>query len=225
MPLRGYLKQTSARQRARFNNLILVVLALLLSWSCAAIGSSDLLGCFLAGVVGTQLDVDVPVKFQRHFGSLTRWGSALFFAATIAFSLPSFSGGGLFTSGALQKGALMTVAAVVGKMVPLMFLATPFSTLNCLKFGVAMLGRGEFSFLIAAEAKADAVVSEEDFSAAIWGAFVSSLIAPFLFRLIKGRETRAAALDTGETASSLQNTGEKPTDCKGLQDKEILVAL
>jgi hypothetical protein len=36
------------------------------------LGSSDLLGCFLAGVVGTQLDLDVAHTFQRHFGSLTR---------------------------------------------------------------------------------------------------------------------------------------------------------
>jgi Kef-type K+ transport system membrane component KefB len=202
VPLRGACKQTTPRQRARFNNVVLVVLAMLLSWACAAIGSSDLLGCFLAGVVGTQLDPDVAHTFQGHFGSLTRWGSALFFASTIAFSLPSFSGGGLFTPMALQKGALMTVAAVVGKMVPLMFLATPFTALNCLKFGVAMLGRGEFSFLIAAEAKAEEVVSEDDFSAAIWGAFLSSLIAPFLFRLIKRREAKTtfasgASGDTG----------------------------
>ena len=63
----------------------------------------------------------------------------------------------------------MIVAAVVGKIFPLCLLATPLTTHNSLKFGVAMLGRGEFSFLIAAEARRDNVISEEDFSAAIWG--------------------------------------------------------
>ena len=231
----------------RFNMLLLAALSVLCALCSALVGSSDLLGCFCAGLVVSQLDVKVTstssapdgagrggvaedgptdaaedaedgkagacqggaptihASFVRHFGSLCRWGTALFFAATIGFGVPSFfaAGGGLFAPEALTKGACMAVAAIVGKF--LCALAVfPFSASNVWRFGWAMNGRGEFSFLIAAVALEDGVLGSADFAAAVWGAFIASLVAPFAFRGCCGcrRRCRKQARETeteGET--------------------------
>ena len=95
----------------------------------------------------------------------------------------------MFSGHAIGKGAILTLVAIVGKMLPLGLFAKPLTLNNFLKFSFAMNGRGEFSFLIAKEAKEQGILNSSDFSATIWGAFVSSLLAPFLFRWARRRES------------------------------------
>jgi hypothetical protein len=69
--------------------------------------SSELLGCFFAGLVFSSSSVlrsTWPVQMKR----LLRWGTALFFAATISFGIPRVSI--LFSRSALGRGAALLAA-------------------------------------------------------------------------------------------------------------------
>ena len=74
----------------------------------------------------------------------------------------------MFSGPAIGKGAILTLVAIVGKMLRLGLFAKPLTLNNFLKFSFAMNGRGEFSFLIAKEAKEQGILNSSDFSATVW---------------------------------------------------------
>ena len=82
---------------------------------CVAwVGSSDLLGCFFAGLIFSTEPRVFPI-WQKHTHQLVRWGGALFFAATIGFGVPKLSqSGGLFEVNAVARGAALTAVAILG---------------------------------------------------------------------------------------------------------------
>lgn len=145
----------------------------------------------------------IPFSFC-HFFSLTscqcspqmnrfsQWGLRLFFAATVAFSVPSiYRNGGLLRVGPFWKGLVLTVAAVVGKLAVGVFAGPPLTLSGFLTLGWAMNGRGEFSFLIAQEASEGGVLSAEDYSAVVWALLLCSLATPIAFRRVLAADRRA----------------------------------
>ena len=164
--------------------LLLMFLSVGLGWACASVGSSDLLGCFLAGLAFSD-SRETLSAFRTHFAKLTKVGTSLFFACTIGFGVPSLvNGSGLFSSAAVGRGAMLLFAALVGKAIPLGFFATPLGTISFFKFAIAMQGRGEFSFLIADTAKVEGVLDNAWHSGCIWAVFLASFVAPFGFRYV-----------------------------------------
>ncbi|CAN0286965.1 unnamed protein product, partial [Laminaria digitata] len=140
-------------------------LSLLFAYLSSAIGSSDLLGCFFGGVAFSGVP-GVEKVWERQMKRFSQWGLRLFFAATVAFSVPSiYQDGGLLRVGPFWKGLVLTVAAVVGKLAVGVFAGPPLTLSGFLKLGWAMNGRGEFSFLIAQEASDEGVLSAQDYSA------------------------------------------------------------
>jgi Kef-type K+ transport system membrane component KefB len=171
--------------------LLLFAMALLVlafGWSCAAVGSSDLLGCFLAGLAFSG-SARSRGAFEANFGRLTKVGTSLFFACTVGFGVPPLgSSGGLFSAAAAARGAWLLFAALIGKAFPLGLFATPLTMGSFLKFSVAMQGRGEFSFLIANSAYTEGVLDEAWHGGAIWAVFLASALAPLAFRWVLSRE-------------------------------------
>eukprot|EP00944_MAST-04C_sp_MAST-4C-sp1_P011558 g11558.t1 len=214
-PLLLLRSKIPVKQQSNMYIILLLALSICFAWLCAIVGSSDLLGVFTAGlVVGNTLDFnDVSKAFEKNFGVLTTHGTSLFFACTIGYSFAVGSSDGMFSGPAIGKGAILTLVAIVGKMLPLGLFAKPLTLNNFLKFSFAMNGRGEFSFLIAKEAKEQGILNSSDFSATIWGAFVSSLLAPFLFRWARRRES----LHPSSSAKNVQ----KNTDTKEVQLQKI----
>lgn len=170
-PLVALRSKISMEHHSTMYIFLLVMLSISFGWVCALIGSSDLLGVFTAGlVVGNVLGADgVSKAFETHFGVLTTHGTSLFFACTIGYSFTVGSGDGMFSGDAIGKGLILTFVAIIGKMIPLGFFAKPLTLNNFFKFSFAMNGRGEFSFLIAKEAKEKGILGAIDFSATIWG--------------------------------------------------------
>ena len=77
----------------------------------------------------------------------------MFFAVTIGFGIPSLvEAGGLFEAESLLRGLPLIVVAIVGKLA-VGCLSKPLTFVSFMKFGFAMGGRGEFSFLIADEVR------------------------------------------------------------------------
>lgn len=128
----------------------------------------------------------------------TQWGARLFFAATIAFSVPSiYADGGLMRPKPFWKGLILTAAAVFGKLVVGLYAGPPLTFAGFFKLGWAMNGRGEFSFFIAQEASDGGVLTAEDYSAVIWALLLSSLAAPIAFRraLVADRRSSMEAIN------------------------------
>lgn len=74
----------------------------------------------------------------------SQWGARLFFSATVAFSVPSiYKDGGLLSLRPFWKGLVLTVAAVVGKLVVGLYAGPPLTLVGFLKLGWAMNGRCE----------------------------------------------------------------------------------
>lgn len=122
----------------------------------------------------------------------SQWGLRLFFAATVAFSVPSvYQDGGLLRVGPFWKGLVLTVAAIGGKLAVGVFAVPPLTLSSFLKLGWAMNGRGEFSFLIAEEASDEGVLSAEDYSAVVWALLLSCLATPIAFRRVLANDRRA----------------------------------
>lgn len=72
----------------------------------------------------------------------SQWGARLFFSATIGFSVPSiYKDGGLLRLKPFWKGLVLTVAAVVGKLVVGLYAGPPLTLSGFLKLGWAMNGR------------------------------------------------------------------------------------
>lgn len=72
----------------------------------------------------------------------SQWGARLFFSATVAFSVPSiYKDGGLLRLRPFWKGLVLTVAAVVGKLVVGLYAGPPLTLSGFLKLGWAMNGR------------------------------------------------------------------------------------
>ena len=117
---------------------LLLFVSIVLGWSCASVGSSDLLGVFLSGVAFSE-EQKTKAAFDKHFGKLTKIGTSLFFACTVGFGVPSLIGGdGLFSVPALARGGMLLFAALIGKAIPLGFFATPLTTISFFKFACAM---------------------------------------------------------------------------------------
>ncbi|CAM9442731.1 unnamed protein product, partial [Discosporangium mesarthrocarpum] len=165
----------------------IALLVMILSLSCIMsylsflVGSSDLLGCFLGGLAFSGVP-GARVAWDRQLKRFSRWGSRLFFSATVAFSVPSLlNSGGLLQPEPFWKGLVLALAAITGKMAVGVF-AEPLTLLGFLTLGWGMNGRGEFSFLIAKEAAETAILAPEDYSAVVWALLVTTAAAPSAFR-------------------------------------------
>ncbi|CAM9581064.1 unnamed protein product, partial [Hapterophycus canaliculatus] len=77
-------------------------------------------------------------KMKRY----SQWGARLFFSSTVAFSVPSiYKDGGLLRPEPFWKGLVLTVAAIVGKLVVGFYAGPPLTLAGFLKLGWAMNGR------------------------------------------------------------------------------------
>lgn len=176
-------------QRQILYNLTLLIYAASFAWGSAYVGSSDLIGCYLAGVAFST-EKDLSANWNRNTSQILRWGSALFFAATIGFGVPSFtSSGGLFEPTALLRALPLILVAIVGKF-SVGFLSKPLNWVSFFKFGFGMGGRGEFSFLIADQAFVEGILNSVNYSAVIWALLVSSFLSPFGFRYFLKKEEK-----------------------------------
>jgi Kef-type K+ transport system membrane component KefB len=146
--------------------ICLLASAAVAAWLCALTGSSPLLGAFFAGLVFSDKVALAPTHraWQRNIKRHLAWGTRLFFAATVAFGIPSLTDtdGGLFTARAAERGFVLSLVAIFGKLVVGVF-AVPLTASLALQLGGAMNGRGEFSFLLADQGSVDGLLDDSDY--------------------------------------------------------------
>jgi len=164
-------------KQAFFCIICLFLFALLLTYLANVAGTSFLLGGYLAGIAFASVGDIIPNVYTDQVKRIMLWMARLFFAGTIAFAIPLKQ---MFKTESLGLGMILALIGVFGKM--LCGIGTyPRLKEDGLAVGVAMLGRGEFGFLIALEASALGLVTQRQYASTIWGVVIPTILTPILF--------------------------------------------
>jgi len=137
---------------------------------------THLWGCFIAGM-SFATNHDAHRVWVRQVKRVTCWFLRIFFASTLAWSIPVES---LFDATALWKGTLMGIGPCVLTKV----LCAPFMGRPKWVIGWAMVGRAEFAYFIAIMAKSLKMMSDELFAVLIWALIYATIFAPLVFRYV-----------------------------------------
>lgn len=169
--------------------LMIVVLGL-----CSLIGAfigSHLLGSFVAGMLFVNISRSVLV-WRRQMKRYVKLTVRLFFAATVAFSMPLSI---MFSWEAFGKGLFLGIfPCILSKVLAgLMYCEkTPNvrrKRLASLTVGSAMVGRGEFAYYVAKVSLSTAMVNtgepvlgKDVYACVVWALILSTVIAPIMFK-------------------------------------------
>lgn len=143
--------------------------------------STELLGCFIAGVCFSDIH-EVHHMWKKSVSPIVTWLGLLFFAS-IGFEVPISSMG---SGKAFGYGLLMLIPSIGGKLLAgVVRLRTKDKPIaEALLVGWAMVGRGEFAFLVATTAFDANILLDESFAIIVWALLISSLLFPFAFRFV-----------------------------------------
>lgn len=167
----------SARLRGRLGLWLLATLAPLMVFAALKAETSFLLAAYLAGLTFASVQEDMGREpWRLYIEPYTEWLFMLFFAATIGFHVPLKA---LFSVNSLGLGALLGFSSTVCKLLCGLGMIPHY--LDGFAVAVAMLGRGEFGFLISAEAFKAGLLSERDYAATTWGVAIPTIITTFIF--------------------------------------------
>lgn len=217
-PLMGrLLPLVRAKHREKVLLGLILTLAMLLVPLCHALGSSHLLGAFLAGL-SFCTDSAVHSAWTRQVKRLLQWLLRIFFSATIAFEIPVRS----FASLEILSRAAVFFLAVAGKVLTGLW-ALPLTTSEFCKVGFAMSAWGEFAFITATTARGAGIIDQQTFSAAILAVVVSVIVSPILLRLAISRSNRSAlSLIQASEADAATSRGEEVPVCYHLRTDSAL---
>jgi Kef-type K+ transport system membrane component KefB len=144
------------------------------------IGSTHLLGCFLAGVVATAWK-QFPEIWEPMVEPILPWMTMAFFACSVGFAVP------VSALAAKDWGLVVAIVllAILSKIATGIFAGKPTDKgygLQVLQVGAAMVGRGELGFMQIGTAYKMGMVSLGIYGATVWGLLVASISGPFMFR-------------------------------------------
>lgn len=165
--------------RPRAGLALMLAAATALTWAAAVADTSFLLAAYLTGIAFSSVREagwSVVEPWGRSVAPLIPALLRLFFAATIGFSIDL---GALLSRPAVAIGAALGFVGVFGKV--LCGVCAPNPRQDGLAVGVAMLGRGEFGFLIATEARRLRLLDQDLYGAVIWGVLIPTVVAPLAF--------------------------------------------
>jgi Kef-type K+ transport system membrane component KefB len=158
------------------------------------IGSTHLLGCFLAGVIATAWK-SFPEIWEPMVEPILPWMTMAFFSCTVGFAVP------VSALAAKDWGLVIAIVllAIVSKVATGIFAGKPTEKgygLQVLQVGSAMVGRGELGFMQISTGYKLGMVSLGVYGATVWGLLVASILGPFMFRyavqFAKSQEAKAA---------------------------------
>ena len=185
---RRVLPRVAPKHREKLLLGLLLFLAIVLIPAAHQMGSSHLLGCFLAGF-SFCTDPHVRGVWSTQLKRLLQWLLRLFFACTIGFEIPVRQ----FASAEVVHRACVFFIAILGKVSTGVW-AVPLSIPEFFKVGFAMATWGEFAFIVATSARSRGLIDQLTFSALILAVVLSILLSPMLLRLtLRSSERHAAA--------------------------------
>merc|ERR1711907_265714 len=169
------------------------------------IGSTHLLGCFLAGVVATAWK-SFPEIWEPMVEPILPWMTMAFFSCTVGFAVP------VQALAAKDWGLVIAIVilAIVSKLGTGIFAGKPTEKgygLQVLQVGSAMVGRGELGFMQISTAYKLGTVSLGVYGGTVWGLLLASIGGPFMFRAA----VKFAASREGKAGAEPQGAGPVTT--------------
>lgn len=161
------------------------------------IGSTHLLGCFLAGVIATSWKSFGEI-WEPMVEPILPWMTMAFFSCTVGFAVP------VQALAAKDWGlvAAIVILAIISKIATGLFAGKPTDKgygLQVLQVGAAMVGRGELGFMQISTAYKMGMVSLGVYGGTVWGLLVASILGPFMFRFAvkfaKAQEAKTAGAE------------------------------
>jgi len=156
---------------------------------------THLWGCFIAGMSFACIDHPDQKGHTHHVWvrqtkRYTSWMIRIFFACTVAFSIPI---GELLSIESFWKGSIMGIGPCVLTKV----LCAPCMGKAKFVVGWAMVGRAEFAYLIAQMAAAGNMIDSKTFSICIWALLYATILAPFIFRVVLNKYIKSEGIEVG----------------------------
>merc|ERR1711976_375495 len=173
-------EQSAAQMYLHEKILAIIVAGIGFAIIADKIGSTHLLGCFLAGVVATAWK-SFPEIWEPMVEPILPWMTMAFFSCTVGFAVP------VSALAAKDWGLVIAIVllAIISKIATGLFAGKPTQKgygLEVLQVGAAMVGRGELGFMQISTAYKMGMVSLGIYGATVWGLLVASLLGPFMFR-------------------------------------------
>jgi len=167
-------------------SLILVLsICLFLSWLSTAIGMAAIIGAFFAGLMFA--DYAPQWNLLPRVGGITEFLAPYFF-----FSIGSQLNLRLFTPGVLVAAMVISLLAVVSKLLgcglPLLRQGWP----AVLRVGVGMMPRGEVALIVALVGLRSNIVTPSTYAIVVFMTAVTTFLAPPLLRFLFRQEVRRA---------------------------------
>lgn len=141
--------------------------------------------------------------WRRQMKRLCQWLIKLFFACSVAFTIPTEQ---LFSGEAFGKGlVLAATAGVAGK------LGSGFVCPRETRWtvGFAMVGRGEFAYLVAARAVSMDLIDSKMYAVVVWALLIAVIVAPMAFGYVLSRRERAEGKKYGADGGGVKWFGIK----------------
>eukprot|EP00756_Hemistasia_phaeocysticola_P022812 Hpha_TRINITY_DN15858_c1_g2::TRINITY_DN15858_c1_g2_i1::g.190539::m.190539 len=202
-------------QRSHQVHLLIMFLVLIGYGTAAHYVGSHLLGAFMGGMSFAAVPRSHGV-WGRQMKRIAKWLIRLFFACTVAFSIPI---GSMMSVDAFWKGLICGAGPCIGAKL----LSGLHTGSKRWLVGFAMAGRGEFAFLVAETSKTtvmgggsasgsgsgtDMLLSEEAYSITVWALLCATIIAPFGFKHFLAKEVAKKGESTGIYSFRLKLKGE-----------------
>jgi len=193
--------------RSQRENVVLGLMfaaALALMPLCKVTGSSDLLGCFLAGFCFCT-DERVHHTWNRQVKRVAAFLMRLFFACSIGFSIPV----GDFKDGVVWRNALILFTCIITK-VGMGVLAKPLDMAQFCVLGFAWGAWGEFSFILAIKARDGNLIHKSMYDAVVLAVLMSVVLCPMALRQTLSRIAAGAQdeIDQAKKETGADQVGE-----------------
>merc|ERR1712093_214459 len=200
----GKVEEHSANQMYLHEKILgIVTAAIAFAVIADKIGSTHLLGCFLAGVVATSWKSFAEI-WEPMVEPILPWMTMAFFSCTVGFAVP------VSALAAKDWGLVIAIVllAILSKVATGIFAGKPTDKgygSQVLQVGSAMVGRGELGFMQISTAYKMGMVSLGVYGATVWGLLLASIGGPFMFRaavkFAQGQEAKAGKAAEPQSAT------------------------
>lgn len=176
-----------------------IIMCLALSVLAAEIGLAAIIGAFMAGVVLS--DISERYQLEHQLKPLLYFLTPFFFVVTgMKVDITVF-----YQWNTIMWTIVVTVLALLGKVVGCSLGAWPLGKRRALAIGVGMSPRGEVGIIIAALGLSTGVFSDEVYGIIIAMSLITSIVAPPVLAVLMRKEPRPQGSAGGDRAESVRS--------------------
>ena len=166
--------------------ILALAICLLLSWGASKIGMAAIIGAFFAGLIFADYSPEWNLQPRVH--AINEFLSPFFF-----FTMGSRLDLNVFTGDVLVAASVISVLAVLSKVIGCGIPMWRSGMGDALKVGVGMTPRGEVALIVALIGLQMNAISQRAYAIVIFMTGVTTIMAPPLLRLLYEQDSKKAA--------------------------------